>query len=1476
MKKLAIFVAVVVATLSYSGWGQTRQIPKPNYPVLPPPPPLTIVKDPVGTPPTTASFGLPFGQPATPSPEPAHTNRLKDVTVNLNTGTPTIPLPLYTLQEGSLSVPIGLFYSAVGMKAGEVAPWTGLGWTLTAGGMISRVVRGLPDEGKLQLNSFTTDNFTPRTGYYKHFYNAYGNGSNDNDKEPDLYYLNIHGQSYEMTFHPFREIGKQFVFFPEADIKVEPTFAWLSGHTNVGQFVSWKITMPDGTKYFFGSGNSTERSVEVEATFAKDNDIDPTNVRFSRYWKAEANPSAWYLTRIESPHGQAIDLEYRSVQYSFFKLAETENSGLCPTSTPDKLINKVYVQGQTLRRISSQNVTVEFNKSCTVCYHPIDPETGLESEQEVCFLNDDCTAPRIDIDQWTKFPQNFSKAKKLSEMRVFDKTTGQDTLKYSFNYDHFSSDTSATYNPLPAGYSRGGGGTQIGSTHLFRLRLRSVILPQNVKYQFNYHFQDAPTTFYSRLTYGLDHWGQLNGNIAIPTQGLLGQDDENGCSTLPSRNSDPAFARYGLLKELEMQTDNIPRSRIALEYEAHQADNYRDGSNNLLPIGGARIKAIATTDILTGISTTKRYTYTHPSGWPSGRLVMKPIYTFHDQNAQFRLNSGLYERLLSETNRPLVGYQYVKESHESGGLSETNPTVLGHTWYQFDQPSETLTLRKEYTVCSGGCSTFILLRPQDFHPAHDYRTGNLLETSTYNAADQLLQRQQMRYSTFKTDSLLAKKLFRINGLNLGSENNDKYYFVLGQVRADTTRNLIYNQTGQQPVVQTTTYQYKEDLPSLKYEGKHQMLVKTNTDNADGSLNHATTRYVADFEFGADSTFVEAYCTDDNGNNVDCSYWNVSDHVPFFDDARAVYELKKAHVLAAVVESTQERDTLVVGSSYQTYGLFSVFNAANSFRYFAQNGHVLQHLPLPATAFESVYFDETADNLVRDTAYYVTTAAIGYNGLGLPTEARAVRGPVQTLVYDASGVSVSSSVQNAGISDAQTTSYSYQSKTFGLSQITAPNGLQQRYEYYTDGRLKATKDQNNHLLGYQQYLYPGQTDPSGTVSEDFIFFFRQLTRVPRVATANPFLSADSSTTGIRYQTALGSQHHRRLYRQSPVTNTDIVSDWTGFDAFQRPALVDLPFPNDDPAVGADEYALYNDATPSQTVEYEASPLSRPKRGFGAGNAWRVANKAQSMDYLTNSSVVRKYSVAHSGSSVNGSCDHAVGTLFQQQVRDERGLLVQEFSDKEGRTVARWVQDTTDTMGHPHYLKTAYVYDNAGRLRYIVPPAVHEATPNFSEADAVFANGVYAYRYDGRGRVTEKHTPNAGWSYVVYNYLNQPVLTQDARQRTQNLWQWTKFDGHGRTVQTGTWTSTQSRQNLQNLFDTYPEDKQFYQVAPPSGAGGAFPPQINITDNDIKAEYFYDNYAWFSDVNYDFQLYQTPRYTNAKGCVAFPPELADVMK
>ena len=70
-----------------------------------------------------------------------------------------------------------------------------------------------------------------------------------------------------------------------------------------------------------------------------------------------------------------------------------------------------------------------------------------------------------------------------------------------------------------------------------------------------------------------------------------------------------------------------------------------------------------------------------------------------------------------------------------------------------------------------------------------------------------------------------------------------------------------------------------------------------------------------------------------------------------------------------------------------------------------------------------------------------------------------------------------------------------------------------------------------------------------------------------------------------------------------------------------------------------------------------------------------------------------------------------------------------------------------------------------------------------------NLCYQYRYDERNRPSQKKLPGKGWEYTVYNQLNQPVLTQDASQRTNNQWTVTKYDGQGRVIMTGLWNAGQ---------------------------------------------------------------------------------------
>lgn len=80
------------------------------------------------------------------SPNVAALNNAHSAAAAPYTGTVNVSVPLYTLQVGEVSLPIGLRYAAQGFKPDDQPGWLGMGWSLEAGGVVSRTVQDLPDE----------------------------------------------------------------------------------------------------------------------------------------------------------------------------------------------------------------------------------------------------------------------------------------------------------------------------------------------------------------------------------------------------------------------------------------------------------------------------------------------------------------------------------------------------------------------------------------------------------------------------------------------------------------------------------------------------------------------------------------------------------------------------------------------------------------------------------------------------------------------------------------------------------------------------------------------------------------------------------------------------------------------------------------------------------------------------------------------------------------------------------------------------------------------------------------------------------------------------------------------------------------------------------------------------------------------------------------------------------------------------------
>lgn len=80
-----------------------------------------------------------------PPPGAAGLGKYGDIPVSEYTGIPSITIPLYELKGRDLTLPILLSYHASGLKVDETSSFVGAGWSLNAGGAITRSINGLTD-----------------------------------------------------------------------------------------------------------------------------------------------------------------------------------------------------------------------------------------------------------------------------------------------------------------------------------------------------------------------------------------------------------------------------------------------------------------------------------------------------------------------------------------------------------------------------------------------------------------------------------------------------------------------------------------------------------------------------------------------------------------------------------------------------------------------------------------------------------------------------------------------------------------------------------------------------------------------------------------------------------------------------------------------------------------------------------------------------------------------------------------------------------------------------------------------------------------------------------------------------------------------------------------------------------------------------------------------------------------------------------
>lgn len=493
------------------------------------------------------------------SPEAAELGKYGNVPVSLFTGTPSINIPLYDLKGVYLDLPVTISYKASGFKPQEAASWVGLGWSLNAGGMITRSVVGNPDETFNYFNSNTDFQMPPLTDLFANYDFLKNCANSTTETQPDIYYYNFGKTAGKFALRPNQAVWKK----EKNNLRITHCITCASSYFN--------ITDDDGVVYNFSDAEITQMTLP--------DDAEPDGPAYRNY----TYPSTWFLTKMTSPDGQEeIDFEYyystgsdvfyqntsQNESYNYTINTSTQIAGPIPPTQSTFTASPPWVQA---RRKFLQRITLKRHDS-TVAY--------------VDFIS--VANVRLDKD----FPED----RMLQSIKVYSYANGTAKLvkQYNFGYGYFQ-------NPNQAYATR---------LRLDTLQQISVDGVTNSPPPFLFTYNTSGT-IPGRFTRGLDDWGFYNGasnSSLIPTVSVNSTlSVGKGANRAPSLSG----SSLTLLNRITYPTGGY----TTFTYELNNAKRY-DGT--IRNIGGVRVKEISDYSFNGQMAAKTTYSYTLDDGTTSG------------------------------------------------------------------------------------------------------------------------------------------------------------------------------------------------------------------------------------------------------------------------------------------------------------------------------------------------------------------------------------------------------------------------------------------------------------------------------------------------------------------------------------------------------------------------------------------------------------------------------------------------------------------------------------------------------------------------------------------------------------------------------------------------------------------------------------------------------------------------------------------
>jgi len=456
-----------------------------------------------------------------PSPNAAGLAQYVDVPVSHYTGLPSINIPLYTVSSDGMQVPVGLSYHARGIPLAQIASSYGMGWSMNAGGIVTRQIRGNADDsgvGYLKQNHWDTffglDTASEATRLSVRNLSV----NNDFDFTPDQFMFNFAGYSGKFIYD--RDTNEPILQSFD-DLKIETVGNLTGSILNIEGFI---ITDTKGVKYYFGrrkNGTGDSNGDEITDKNHTLMNYTYTGVMSSDYNGSIGKNTSWYLLEIINPVGKKISFTYDTETSDVYRKTE-EVSELPGPQLPfvkTARFSQIRMNQKRIKKIAFESGEVNFNYGFN----------------------------RYDIPAY-----NGTIAKALSSVEVLN-NYGDRVKKYVFDYAHTTS--TETANILPVLRDQAAAKKRLFLNSVKQEGDGGLFLPPH-KFTYN------PTVMPSRHSTSHDKWGYYNGknngNFAVFGDNL---------TQIAGTVIDTVKVQAGLLTKIEYPTGGWSE----YEYESNRA-----------------------------------------------------------------------------------------------------------------------------------------------------------------------------------------------------------------------------------------------------------------------------------------------------------------------------------------------------------------------------------------------------------------------------------------------------------------------------------------------------------------------------------------------------------------------------------------------------------------------------------------------------------------------------------------------------------------------------------------------------------------------------------------------------------------------------------------------------------------------------------------------------------------------------------------